>query len=215
MIPLDRPLILASSSPRRCDLLSAVGLRFTQRPSEVEERILPGESPEAFVLRMAHEKADRARQGGPDRCLVLGCDTVVVVGDRVLGKPRDRAEGRKMLRSLMGRTHLVLSGVAMLLLPEEHWAVGVSQTRVTFQAIPSAALEAYLDTEEYRDKAGAYALQGIGGVFVERVEGSPSNVVGLPVRLFARLAREAGLVLPAFGDALAPPRPGSGRLEAP
>ena len=196
MIPLDRPLILASSSPRRCDLLNAVGLRFTQRPSAVEERILPGESPESFVLRMAHEKADRARQGGPDRCLVLGCDTVVVAGDRILGKPRDRAEGRGMLRSLMGRTHLVLSGVAMLLLPEEHWAVGVSQTRVTFNPIPSAALEAYLDTGEYRDKAGAYALQGAAAFFVERIEGSATNVIGLPLDLLPRLLQDLGLWFP-------------------
>jgi len=196
VIPLDRPLILASSSPRRCDLLRAVGLRFTQRPSTIEERILPGESPESFVLRMAHEKADRARREGPDRCLVLGCDTVVVAGDRILGKPQDRAEGRRMLRSLMGRTHLVLSGVAMLLLPEEQWAVGVSQTRVTFHPIPSAALEAYLDTGEYRDKAGAYALQGAAAFFVERIEGSATNVIGLPLDLLPRLLQDLGLWFP-------------------
>jgi len=196
VIPLDRPLVLASSSPRRCDLLRAAGIRFIQRPSDVEERLLPGESPEAFVLRMAHEKADRARRGGPERCLVLGCDTVVVVGDQVLGKPRDREEGRKMLRSLMGRTHLVLSGVAMLLLPEEQWAVGVSQTRVTFQAIRAAALEAYLDTGEYLDKAGAYALQGAAGFFVERIEGSATNVIGLPLDLLPRLLGDLGLWFP-------------------
>jgi len=196
VFPLDRPLVLASSSPRRCDLLRAVGLRFTQHTSPVEERILPGESPESFVLRMAHEKADRGRRGGPDRCLVLGCDTVVVAGNQVLGKPRDRAEGRKMLRSLMGRTHLVLSGVALLLLPEELWAVGVSQTRVTFHPIPSAALEAYLDTGEYKDKAGAYALQGAAAVFVERIEGSATNVIGLPLDLLPRLLQDLGLWFP-------------------
>ena len=196
MIPLDRPLVLASSSPRRCDLLRAVGIRFNQRPSDVEERLLPGESPEAFVLRMAHEKADGARRGGPDRCLVLGCDTVVVVGDQVLGKPRDREEGRRMLRSLMGRTHLVLSGVAMLVLPEEQWAVGVSQTRVTFQTIRAAALEAYLDTGEYMDKAGAYALQGAAAFFVEGIEGSATNVIGLPLDLLPRLLGDLGLWFP-------------------
>ena len=196
MIPLDRPLVLASSSPRRCDLLRAVGLRFTQHASPIEERILPGESPESFVLRMAREKADRGRLGGPGRCLVLGCDTVVVEGNRILGKPRDREEGRRMLRSLMGRSHLVLSGVALLLLPEEQWAVGISQTRVTFHSIPSAALEAYLDTGEYRDKAGAYALQGAAALFVERIEGSATNVIGLPLDLLPRLLQDLGLWFP-------------------
>jgi len=196
VIPLDRPLVLASSSPRRCDLLRAVGLRFTQHASPIEERILPGESPESFVLRMAREKADRGRLGGPGRCLVLGCDTVVVEGNRILGKPRDREEGRRMLRSLMGRSHLVLSGVALLLLPEEQWAVGISQTRVTFHSIPSAALEAYLDTGEYRDKAGAYALQGAAALFVERIEGSATNVIGLPLDLLPRLLQDLGLWFP-------------------
>ncbi len=196
MIPLDRPLVLASASPRRCDLLRAAGLRFVQRPSIVEERILPGESPETFVLRMAHEKADGGRPEGRERCLVMGCDTVVVAGSQILGKPRDRSEARTMLRSLMGRSHLVLSGVALLLLPEEAWSVGVSETRVTFHPIPGAALEAYLDTEEYRDKAGAYALQGAAALFVEKIEGSASNVIGLPLDLLPRLFQELGLWFP-------------------
>ena len=101
-----------------------------------------------------------------------------------------------MLRSLMGRAHLVLSGVALLLLPEEQWAVGVSQTRVTFQTIRAAALEAYLDTGEYLDKAGAYALQGAAGFFVERIEGSATNVIGLPLDLLPRLLGDLGLWFP-------------------
>jgi septum formation protein len=127
---------------------------------------------------------------------VLGCDTVVVAGGRILGKPRDRAEARTMLRSLIGRSHLVLSGVALLLLPEEQRAVGVSETRVTFHFIPSAAIEAYLDIGEYRDKAGAYALQGAAAFFVEKIEGSASNVIGLPLDLLPRLLRELGLWFP-------------------
>jgi len=196
MIPLDRPLILASSSPRRCDLLRGLGLSFTQHPSDVDERPLPGESPEAFVLRIAHKKADRARREAPDRCLLLGCDTVVVLGSRMLGKPRDRADGRNMLRSLAARSHLVLSGVAMLLLPEKRSAGGVSQTKVSFAAIPAAALESYLDTGEYKDKAGAYGLQGAAALFVERIEGSASNVIGLPLDLLPRLFQELGLWFP-------------------
>jgi septum formation protein len=196
MIPLDRPLILASASSRRCELLRSAGLQFTQRPSRIAEEILPGETPESFVLRMAREKADRVRPDAPERSLVLGCDTVVVAGSRLLGKPRDRADGRRMLRSLMGRSHLVLSGIAMLLLPEAQWAVGVSETRVTFQTIPSAALEAYLDTGEYADKAGAYALQGAAAFFVDKIEGSAANVIGLPLDLLPRLFRELGLWFP-------------------
>jgi septum formation protein len=196
MIPLDRPLILASSSSRRRDLLRAAGVSFTQSPSDVEEQILPGESPEAFVLRMARAKADQGRREAPERSLILGCDTVVVAGNRVLGKPKSRTEGREMLRSLTGRTHLVLSGVAFLLLPEEEWVAGVSQTRVTFHSIPSAAMEAYLDTGEFRDKAGAYALQGAAAFFVSRIEGSASNVIGLPLDLLPGLLRELGLWFP-------------------
>jgi len=196
MIPLDRPLILASASPRRSDLLRAVGLTFSVRPAHVEETPLAGEAPEAFVVRMAREKAGRGRHDVPGRCLVLGCDTVVVLGSRILGKPRDRDEGRSMLRSLAGRTHLVLSGVALLLLPEERWAVGVSQTKVSFGSIPATALESYLDSGEYQDKAGAYALQGAAALFVERIHGSATNVIGLPLDLLPHLLREFGLWFP-------------------
>jgi len=197
MIPLDRPLVLASGSPRRCDLLRGIGLPFLQRPAEIEERVAPGESPERFVLRMATTKAREGRLNAPSRCLILGCDTVVVAGSRILGKPRDRAEGRRMLQALMGRSHLVLSGLALYLLPEEQWAAGVSETRVVFQSIPAAALEAYLETGEFLDKAGAYALQGAASLFVERIEGSATNVIGLPLDLFPRLLGELGLWFPA------------------
>ena len=197
MIPLDRPLVLASGSPRRCDLLRGIGLPFVQRPAAIEERVSPGESPEDFVLRMATTKAREGSLGAPSRSLILGCDTVVVAGSRILGKPRDRAEGRRMLQALMGRSHLVLSGLALYLLPEQHWATGVSETRVVFQSIPAAALEAYLETGEFLDKAGAYALQGAAALFVERIEGSATNVIGLPLDLFPRLLGELGLWFPA------------------
>ena len=196
MLPLDRPLVLASASPRRRDLLRSLGLSFVQLPSQIEERMLPREPPEQFVLRMATEKARHGREGAPSPSLILGCDTVVVIGSRVLGKPRDRSEGRRMLQSLMGKTHLVLSGLALHLLPEEQWASGVSETRVAFHPIPSAALEAYLDTGEYADKAGAYALQGAASMFVDRIEGSATNVIGLPVELLPPLLRQLGLWFP-------------------
>jgi septum formation protein len=196
MIPLDRPLILASGSPRRSDLLRSVGLTFTVRPADLDEQPQAGEAPEVFVARMAREKAEHGRRDAPHRCLLLGCDTVVVLGRQILGKPRDRAEGRRMLRTLAGRSHLVLSAIALLLLPEDRWAVGLSETQVFFNPIPAAALESYLDTGEFRDKAGAYALQGAASLFVERIQGSATNVIGLPLELFPRLLREFGLWFP-------------------
>ena len=196
MLPLDRPLWLASASSRRADLLRRLGVDFTQRPTSLPEDPLPAERPEQFVLRMALEKAKAGALIAPERSMVLGCDTVVVSGSRILGKPRDRSEGREMLLSLAGRSHLVLSGLALLLLPEQEWASGVSETRVHFHPLPAAAVESYLDTGEYRDKAGAYALQGAAALFVDRIEGSATNVIGLPLDLFPRLLRQLGLWFP-------------------
>ena len=196
MLPLDRPLVLASASPRRAELLRKLGVDFVQRPTELPEEIRPDERPEQFVLRMATEKARAGGVAAPARCLVLGCDTVVVSGSRILGKPRDRSEARGMLLSLAGRSHLVLSGLALLLLPENQWAQGVSETRVTFHSLPAAAVESYLDTGEYRDKAGAYALQGGAALFVDRIEGSATNVIGLPLDLLPRLLQQLGLWFP-------------------
>src|SRR5262245_51032052 len=196
MLPLDRPLILASASPRRAHLLRTLGVPFSQHPANVPEEILPDEQPEQFVLRLAMEKARVGALSAPSCSLILGCDTIVVSGTRVLGKPRDQEEGREMLVSLAGRSHLVISGLALLLLPESQWSVGVSETRVTFHTLPTAAIERYLETGEYRDKAGAYALQGAAALFVDRIEGSATNVIGLPLDLMPRLLRELGLWFP-------------------
>ena len=196
MLPLDRPLFLSSASSRRADLLRRLGVKFQQHPPEVSEEIQHEERPEELVQRLAVEKAQAGARFAPDRCLIVGCDTVVVSGTRILGKPHSRSEGREMLLSLAGRSHLVLSGLALLLRPEGQWATGVSETRVTFHFLPTAAVERYLDTEEYRDKAGAYALQGAASLFVDRIEGSATNVIGLPVDLFPRLLGQLGLWFP-------------------
>ena len=196
MLPLDRPLLLASGSPRRAEILRKLGVPFTQQATNLPEEIYPDERPEQFVLRMAIEKARAGAATAPPCSLVLGCDTVVVSGSRILGKPRDRAAGREMLHSLAGRSHLVLSGLALLLLPENQWATGVSETQVRFHPLPAAAVEGYLDTDEYRDKAGAYALQGAAALFVDRIEGSATNVIGLPLDLFPHLLRQLGLWFP-------------------
>jgi septum formation protein len=196
MLPLDRPLFLASASSRRADLLRRLGLEFQQHAPGINEDMQGQERPEELVQRLAFEKAQAGIRHAPQRCLIVGCDTVVVSGSRVLGKPRSRSEGREMLLSLAGRSHLVLSGLALLLRPEGQWAMGVSETRVTFHFLPAEAVERYLDTEEYLEKAGAYALQGAASLFVDRIEGSATNVIGLPVDLLPRLLRQLGLWFP-------------------
>ena len=196
MLPLDRPLFLASASSRRADLLRRLGLEFQQHPPGIVEEIQGEEKPEELVQRLAVEKAQAGSRHAPERCLIVGCDTVVVSGTRVLGKPRSRSEGREMLLSLAGRSHLVLSGLALFLRPEGQWAMGVSETKVTFHLLPAEAVERYLDTGEYRDKAGAYALQGAASLFVDRIEGSATNVIGMPVDLFPRLLTQLGLWFP-------------------
>lgn len=153
---------------------------------DLDESLLPGENPWDYVLRLAIEKA--AVQAGPDE-LVLAADTTVVVDGEILGKPRDDGDARRMLRLLAGREHAVLTGIALQCSAGE--AADVDETRVRFAPLSDDEIDWYVATGEPRDKAGAYAIQGLGSLFVEAVEGSWSNVVGLPIaltyRLFARL----------------------------
>lgn len=185
-------IILASSSPRRRELLSALGLGFEVRPADVDESIRDGESAFDAAERLAREKAAAAAPGAPD-ALVVAADTLVVLDGNALGKPRDRADARRMLALLAGRSHDVVTGVALA--KAGRIVSGREVTRVVFAPMSPAEVEAYAASGEPDDKAGAYALQGIGGLFVERVEGSPSNVVGLPVRLLYTLASEFGVDL--------------------
>jgi septum formation protein len=178
------PLLLASASPRRAQLLEAAGIRFEARPSDVDETPRPGEAPEAYVKRLAREKAEGVARQQPAR-LVLGADTTVVVDDRILAKAEDPAEARAMLRLLAGRTHQVLTGVALV--GAGISAVDVSTTTVEFAPMTSEDIDQYVATDEWRDKAGAYGIQGRAGRFVTRVEGSYTNVVGLPVSLVYHL----------------------------
>jgi septum formation protein len=185
-------IVLASSSPRRKQILGSLGLSFEVRASDVDESLLPGETPFDAVERLARAKAGAAAAGAPD-AFVVAADTLVVLEGVALGKPKDRADGRRMLGALAGRAHDVVTGVACAL--GGRIVSGRETTRVVFAAMSDAEIEAYAATGEPDDKAGAYALQGIGGLFVERVEGSPSNVVGLPVRLLYRLASRLGVNL--------------------
>ena len=174
-------LILASSSPRRAEILANAGLPFSVLSSAVDESPYPGEAPAALVQRLANAKADlvTARAIGP--AVVLGADTVVVLDDKILGKPRSTEEARHMLRQLSGRTHSVLTGVAMIRLPDGERRQFIESTLVHFRPITEEELSSYLATEEPYDKAGAYAIQGQAGRYIPRIEGCYFNVVGLPL----------------------------------
>ena len=190
---MSRPgVVLASSSPRRREILTALGLAFDVRAADVDESLRDGESPFDAAERLARAKAGAAAVGAPE-ALVVAADTLVVLESVALGKPKDRADVRRMLAALAGRAHDVVTGVACA--RGGRIVSGRETTRVVFAPMSPAEIEEYAATGEPDDKAGAYALQGIGGLFVERVEGSPSNVVGLPVRLLYRLARELGVDL--------------------
>jgi septum formation protein len=184
------PLVLASSSPRRAEILRAVGWSFEASPADVDESLRDGEAPEDYVRRLAREKAGAvaaARLFG----LVLGADTTVVVDGEVLGKPRDEAEARRMLRRLSGRWHEVLTGVALVRAETGRAVVGMERTRVRFAETSDEEIEWHVRTGELLDKAGAYAIQGRAALFIEAIEGDYWNVVGLPVRLVYELAKNS------------------------
>ena len=188
-------LLLASASPRRRALLAELGWAFDVCPAEVDETSREGEPPEDLVARLAREKALHVGTLFPDRW-VLGADTVVAVDRRVLGKPSDREESRSMLRLLQGRSHRVLTGVA-LVSPGEDPRVEVACTTVRFRPLDEAALGAYAASGEGDDKAGSYAIQGKGALLVEGIEGCYFNVVGLPLHLLSGMLQAAGWPLAA------------------
>lgn len=185
MAPLR--LVLASASPRRLQLLAACGFDVEVRPAHVDEMQLPCEPPGEMVLRLAVEKAVAVSS----RELVVAADTTVVLDGDALQKPADDEDARRMLRRLRGRTHEVLTGFCVR--REDLLRTGVVSTRVTFRALTDDEIGAYVATGEPLDKAGAYALQGLGALLVESVTGSPSNVVGLPLHRLAALLATVGV----------------------
>lgn len=184
-------VVLASASPRRRELLGRLGIDPDIRPADVDETPRPGETPAELVARLASAKAETvSRERGE---VVVAADTVVVVDGEILGKPTDGAEAVAMLQRLSGRAHEVVSGVHVI--ADARAASAVEVTTVTMRAMGSAEIEAYVGSGEPADKAGAYAVQGAGGVFVTRLEGSDTNVIGLPLATLARLFDEAGVTL--------------------
>jgi len=193
----DPPLVLASTSPRRREILETLGLVFGIRAADVDESLFPGESPYDAAERLAREKAGRVSASEPG-AVVVAADTIVVLEGRAFGKPADREDAVRMLRELCGRRHEVVTGLAVS--RDGTLRSGREVSGVVLAPMTEEEIRLYVASGEPDDKAGAYALQGIGGVFIERVEGSPSNVIGLPVRLLARLLGEVGIhVLPGGG----------------
>ncbi|WP_018864750.1 nucleoside triphosphate pyrophosphatase [Thioalkalivibrio sp. ARh3] len=180
MTSVSHPLLLASASPRRRELLEQIQLAFEVAPMDVDETPRPGESPEALVERLAIAKAEAALERGIPGQWVLAADTVVVVDDEALGKPADFADAAAMLQRLSGGEHRVVSGMA-LGRPGESMRARTVTTRVRIRPLTSSDIEHYWATGEPRGKAGAYAIQGRGAAFVEWIAGSYTNVVGLPL----------------------------------
>ena len=180
-------LVLASASPRRREMLARIGLEFTLAPAVINEDILPDESAEQAARRLACAKAQAAAKDHP-QAAVLAADTLVVLEGAILGKPQDDEEARAMLTSLSGKWHEVVTGYCLILNGRAH--EGLAASRVRFRRISPAEIAAYVRTGEPRDKAGAYGVQGRGAALVEAVEGSYTNVVGLPLAACVKLLSE-------------------------
>ena len=189
----DAAIILASASPRRLDLLNAIGIDFGVVPSTVEEDYINGESPQEHVCRLALAKATEVCGRFPHKW-ILGADTIVVIDGNILGKPFDRQEAVEMLTRLNSRTHEVFTGYAIINvgLPGNE-KVGYVRSEVYIRKLSPAEITAYVDTGEPMDKAGAYAIQGVGAGIVERISGSYTNVVGLPLCEVARDLKDLGI----------------------
>jgi septum formation protein len=184
------PLVLASSSPRRAELLTSAGFDFVVIPADVDETPRSTERPPDYALRLAHAKADRVTPGLPPDCVVLAADTVVVSAGRLLGKPVDAADATSMLRTLSGSVHEVHTAVVVR--GGLRKVNRVVTTRVRFVPLTEAEIEWYVASGEPYGKAGAYGIQGLAARFVDSIDGSWSNVVGLPISTVYRLLKEAG-----------------------
>ena len=184
---LPEQLVLASASPRRRDLLAGLQLDFAVRSAEIDESALTDELPEDHVLRLARAKAQAVARPGE---LVLAADTVVVLEGRILGKPADPADAQQMLSSLAGREHDVYTGVALFEPDRDTLVSATDRSEVRIAALDEDEISWYVSTGEPLDKAGSYAIQGLGALFVERVVGNYTNVVGLPLPLTRSLFRQ-------------------------
>jgi septum formation protein len=188
-------LILASASPRRAEILRNAGFAFEVLPANVDEARSPGEQAGDYVQRLASNKARVVSEGlvkRGEQAIVVGADTVVLLGRQILGKPESIDDARWMLRSLSGTTHSVLTGLAIVSVPRGREAVHLETTRVAFLELSESEIDGYLSTGEPFDKAGAYGIQGIGGRYVQSIDGCYFNVMGLPLSRLWRTLLEFG-----------------------
>lgn len=186
-------VILASASPRRRELLTSLGVEFDCLPADIDETPGMGEVPEAYVARMAREKARAVALRSVATAWVLGSDTTVVLAGKILGKPHSESDAVSMLAQLSGQTHSVYTAVALVDAGSDALLERTVKTQVTFAALDEAACRAYVASGEPMDKAGAYGIQGLGGALVTRIEGSYSNVVGLPLYETWQLLQRIGI----------------------
>lgn len=184
-------IILASASPRRAELLESAGIRFTVVPGHIDETPLPGEQPVDHVLRLAREKGAEVA-GREDGRFFIGADTIVLCDGEIMGKPRDNGDARRMLVKLSGRTHQVITGFAVLDRETGRTVARSVSTDVTFKTLDDGEIDAYVATGCPLDKAGAYAIQGGAAYMVERISGSYTNVVGLPLCEVVAVLRDLG-----------------------
>jgi septum formation protein len=184
--------ILASSSPRRRELLASIGLTFDVIPSHVPEIRGEHESPEEYVARLSRQKA-AAIAGGHPSDWVIAADTTVLLGEELLEKPLDKADARRMLATIAGRTHIVYTGVTLQNVSQGWLETRIAESEVRMLPLSSEDIAWYVETGEPLDKAGAYAVQGIGAMFIDSIHGSYSNVVGLPLATLFQMLRKAGI----------------------
>lgn len=185
-------IILASNSPRRKDLLRQIGLDFSVDPADVDERILPGELPEGYAVRVALDKA-RVAAARTGTGIVIAADTIVVLDDEILGKPADAADAERMLMKLSGKVHCVMTGLAVMDAATGKSLCRMSITRVWFRSLAPSEIISYVATGEPLDKAGAYGIQERGALLVDKIDGCYFNVVGLPLSLLGELLRAFGV----------------------
>lgn len=186
-----REIVLASASPRRCELLKQIGLSFTVMPANINEDISCGQEPTAMVEKLSRDKAFHVANELQHDCIVIGADTIVVK-DEILGKPTDELDARNMLERLQGDWHEVITGITVVAVPEKTSTTTFERTRVKMKPLDASEIETYIATGEPMDKAGAYGIQGMGALLVDRIEGCYFNVVGLPLVRLSEILKDYG-----------------------
>lgn len=188
-------IVLASQSPRRREILENIGLKFDVVESGADEEIVPSSSPDEIVKQLAYRKAGKVSQGLKDKALVIGADTIVVLGSKIMGKPKDNDQAFKMLTSLSGVWHNVYTGICVIDTSSGNCMTDYEVTAVKIRKLSSEDIKTYIESGEPMDKAGSYAIQGVGSLLVERIDGCYYNVVGLPVFRLSNMLDNFGVHL--------------------